>query len=446
MYREFLEQVLPHLEAIGVPESHVLVIGDKKGRSIPANSITQHIRTVDQEFVTEPNKYSKQELENAVYKYTEEEIINSPSYLLFTSGSTGKRKAVMNTQHSVVSVLVNRPVAPGSGIVKILGCNRFFHCTSLILALHLAIYNGDEVYTLKNYSLEDLCIAIQRHKINSMMAIFYIISEMCKPSVADNYDLSSLTVVYNIGTRLHPSAIQRLMDRHGMKVIDVYGLTETLMMFHTTIEYTKKGSSGRLLYGYEARLVDEDGHDVPKGEEGQLCIKGPTIFKGYFKDAETTATAFDSNGFMITGDLMRCDDEGLFYYVDRFKDMMRYYEISIFPTTIESVIMKHPKVLECAVVGIRLPPTMIEVPRGYVRLYEQDAAEMKDEQATKNEIIEFAAALLPDEMRLRGGLYFIDSFPRTYSGKVRRYTLRVQANKEIMADYKAGRPIPKLSV
>jgi 4-coumarate--CoA ligase len=446
MYREFLEKVLPHLEAIGIPKSHVLVIADKKDRPVPANSITQHIRTVNQEFLSEPKKYSEKELANACYKYTEEEIMNSPSFLFFTSGSTGKRKAVINTQHSVVSILLNCPVTCGSEITKILGCNKFFHCSSLILALHIAIYSGAEVYVDKRNSLEDICIAIQKYKINSFMALFYAISEMCQPSIADNYDLTSLTVIYNIGTRLHHSAVQRLMERHGITVVDLYGMTETLTMFENTVEFTKKGSSGRLLSGYEARLVDEDGFDVPKGEEGQLCIRGPTICKGYFKDPEATADLFDSNGFLYTGDLMRCDDDGLFYYIDRFKDMLRYYEISIFPTTIESAIMKHPKVVECGVVGIRVPPTMIEVPRGYVRLYDQYAAEMEDEEATKNEIIEFAAKLLPDEMRLRGGLYFTDTFPRTYSGKIRRYGLKVEANKEIMEDYKAGKPILKLSV
>ncbi|KAI9487889.1 MAG: hypothetical protein EXX96DRAFT_555056 [Benjaminiella poitrasii] len=261
-----------------------------------------------------------------------------------------------------------------------------------------------------------------------MMALFYNISEMCcRDSVAHHYDLSSLTLVYNIGSKLYHSAIDILKKKYGFSIIDTYGLTETLIMFQNSVENTKKGSSGRLLGGYEARLVNAKGEDVGPGETGQLCVKGPTVCLGYFNDPSATAAIIGpEEGYIYTGDLLRCDERGLFYYVDRYKDMIRYYESSIFPSSIESVLLKHPKVLECAVVGLKIPAKNIEVPRAYVRLATCD---LEQHEVVKQDITQFVDNSLPDEMRLRGGLFIVESFPRTYSGKIQRYTLKVEANK-----------------
>lgn len=424
----FLDKVLPLLPSVGVPESHVLLVGEEdECKKVNA----QGVRTIQKLFLSHrPDFADLEKLEkDACYRYTENDIIHAPSYLFFTSGSTGKRKAVMITQYAAVSVLVNRPVDPSNEAVKILACNKLFHVSSLILALHLCVYNGDKVYVINKFLLEDLCIAIEKYKINSMMALFYNISEMCSKSVADKYDLSSLIVVYNIGTKLHHSAIQKLKDRHNLSVIDTYGLTETLIMFQNNMEYTKKGGAGVLARGYEARLVDEDGDDVPRGEIGQLCIKGPTVCLGYYNDPAATASTFDSEGYIMTGDLLRCDKQGLFHYIDRYKDMIRYYESSIFPTSIESVLVKHPMILECAVVGIKVPAKNIEIPKAFIRLIETQILDETEQEQLKKEIIKYIGDRLPDEMRLRGGVSIVDSFPRTYSGKIRRFTLKVEANQ-----------------
>ncbi|RCI03263.1 hypothetical protein CU098_012105 [Rhizopus stolonifer] len=438
MSRPFLEQTLPLLKKLNIPESNILIMGIEKEGEKVKNSITEHIRTVEQVFLSLSSKYTKQELLQSRYNYTEQELKESAAYFFFTSGSTGKRKAVMLTQHGMVAILANRPMDPSSEPCRILGCNKFFHISSLILALHLCVYNGDECYVCTKFELRDLCVAIEKYKINSMMALFYNISEMCNKSVADEYDISSLTVVYNMGTRLHFSAVQALKNRHGLSVIDIYGLTETLLFFKNSIEDTKVGSTGRLCPGFEVRLIDDDGNDVPRGDVGHLIIRGPTICKGYYNDPEITAATFDKDGYIFTGDLLKCDNEGRWYYVERYKDMIRYYESSIYPSTIESVMMKHPKVLECAVVGIKVPAKNIEVPRGYIRFVE-DVYGLTEEQEEelKQDIIKFTADRVANEMQLRGGLFVVDSFPRTYSGKIRRYTLKVEANRKIMEEYDA---------
>ncbi|KAI9477859.1 MAG: hypothetical protein EXX96DRAFT_228449 [Benjaminiella poitrasii] len=410
-HKDTLKSVLAAAKSYGLSESNVLVFGD---------IATKGVRTVN-ETILEGDELAEP------YKYTPEEIMNDPAYLYFTSGTTGAKKAVKLTQHNMICCLTFKTDWPFDD-VNILAYTEYHHVSSLITAIHFAIYAGYTTYVMAHYSLRAFCEAVEKYKINLTITQPFIVSALAKDSLVEDYDISSLKVVLCCGAALDNSVTLTVRERIGLLIINAYGMTEVVGVFDSTPAITEANGIGYLAPGISARIVDENGQDVPAGQMGELLVKGPTVARGYYRNPEATAKAFDADGYLHTGDLVKCDENELFYYVDRSKDLIKYYLHHIYPSDIENVLMTHPKVADCAAIGVYYPEITTELPRAYVHLVDGE----KYTEKISQELQEYADARLSDEKRLRGGVVIVDSFPRTASGKIQRRVLRQKAHNSVV--------------
>jgi fatty-acyl-CoA synthase len=177
----------------------------------------------------------------------------------------------------------------------------------------------------------------------------------------------------------------------------------------------KKGSIGRPLMMTEAKLVDEAGAEVPVGEVGELCLRGPHVSKGYWRNPDATAAALDADGFFHTGDLARRDADGFFTIAGRRKDMLISGGVNVYPAEIEGELLLHPAVADAAVVGVP-EPTWGEMGVAFVVV-------RPGESLAKEALLAFAETRLA-RYKLPKDVVFVEALPRTAYGKVVKGELR----------------------
>ncbi|KAI8637517.1 hypothetical protein BD408DRAFT_486165 [Parasitella parasitica] len=407
-----LENSLAAAKIVGLPESNILVFGDLG---------FNNVRTVN-ETILKGNELAKP------VEFSEQEMMNNPAYLYFTSGTTGRKKAVMITQNNILNSMFLKDDWSIENL-HILAYTEYHHASSLFVVMHLSLYLGFTTFVMAHYTFPKLCAAIEKFKIKFMATQPFIISALAKDGVANEYNLSSLKYVVCGGAPLDNSVTLTVKKRLGLSILNGYGMTEVLGLFDTNPEITEANGIGYLAAGFSARLVDDDGNDVPTGEMGELWVKGPTVARGYYRNPEATAATFDADGYLHTGDLFKCDENDVFFYVDRSKDLIKYHLYHIYPSDIENVLMTHPKVADCAAIGVYYPEFTTELPRAYVLLVNGE----KCTEQVERELREYADSRLDNEKRLRGGIVIVDSFPRTASGKIQRRVLRQEAERSVLA-------------
>jgi long-chain acyl-CoA synthetase len=212
-----------------------------------------------------------------------------------------------------------------------------------------------------------------------------------------------------------------LHERFGLLVTEGYGLTECSPVVTTTTDVdkatalTKIGSIGRVLPGVEVRIVDDKGDDVLQGDSGEIWVRGPNVFRGYFEDAQATARALSPDGWLRTGDIAVIDSDGFLYLVDRAKDLIIVSGFNVYPAEVEEAIGEHPAIAQCAVVGVAHPHTG-EAVRAYVVL--KPGANL-DEDA----LIDHCRARLA-RYKCPTKVLFVDRLPTGSTGKVLRRELR----------------------
>jgi acyl-CoA synthetase (AMP-forming)/AMP-acid ligase II len=240
---------------------------------------------------------------------------------------------------------------------------------------------------------------------------------MALPDV-EQRDLSSVRVIINGGEKMPIPLIERIQRTFPSAwFADAYGLTETVsgdtfLDRHSIVR--KLGSVGRPCQYLELDVWDGDGRSVPAGERGEIVMRGPKVFNGYWRDPDATATAFDG-GWFHTGDIGVRDDDGYLFIVDRLKDMIISGGENIAGSEVERVLYEHDAVLEAAVVG-RRDEKWGEVPVAFVAL-------RPDATVTAQDLIDHCASQLA-KFKVPKDVTFIDALPRNPSGKVLKRELR----------------------
>ena len=167
-------------------------------------------------------------------------------------------------------------------------------------------------------------------------------------------DFSALKVTNSGGTALVKATAERWEALTGCRIVEGYGLTETSPVASTNPygQLARLGTVGIPVAGTAFKVIDDDGNELPLGERGELCIKGPQVMKGYWQQPEATAQALDAEGWFKTGDIAVIDPDGFTRIVDRKKDMIIVSGFNVYPNEIEDVVMGHPKVANCAAIGV----------------------------------------------------------------------------------------------
>jgi long-chain acyl-CoA synthetase len=273
---------------------------------------------------------------------------------------------------------------------------------------------GISMVVLKRFDLEKFLELIQRFKVTSALTVMPVLTLLANsPDLLKKYDLSSLRYINNGGTPIVPETARKLQKLAGITITQGYGLSEASPVTHENpIAHIKIESVGPPTLDTEQKIVDlETGtKELPPGEVGELVIKGPQVMKGYWKRPEATAETI-RDGWLYTGDLGKIDEDGYLYIVDRKKEIIKYMGFTIGPAELEAVLLEHPAVGDCAVVG-KPDPLVGELPKAYVAL-------KGGAKVTEKELIQFVEERVAGYKKIKE-VEFVETVPRSLAGKVLR--------------------------
>lgn len=302
--------------------------------------------------------------------------------------------------------------------------------------IHQSLYTGLELVVMPKFDLVDFCKFIQELKITFAYVVPPIVLLLGKHPIVSDYDLSSLRMMNSGAAPLTRELVDAVSKRLGVPVKQGYGLSETSPTTHTQPweDWNKTiGSVGKLLPYQTAKYMSEDEKEMPVGETGELWIKGPNVFKGYLNNEEGTANALTSDGYFKTGDVGYQDKDGNFFITDRVKELIKYKGFQVPPAELEGLLVSHPNVSDCAVIGLYDKEQATEIPRAYVVPTEG----LGKTEAEAKEIRAWLDAKVAHHKKLRGGVRFVDEIPKSVSGKILRRVLKVKAQEEMDGGVKA---------
>jgi acyl-CoA synthetase (AMP-forming)/AMP-acid ligase II len=323
----------------------------------------------------------------------------------------------MLTHGNLVANLVQSAAAlPLHGEDVVIAVLPFFHIYGLQVILNGGLRAGATLVVLPRFDLETFLRAIQQHRATWAFVVPPIALALAKHPAVDGFDLSSLRQVLSGAAPLSADLARAVTRRLGCRMLQGYGMTETSPVTHTnsgpTVE-TKPGSVGALVANTEGRIVDpETGRDLGPGEQGEICVRGPQIMKGYLGRPEATAAMIDKDAWLHTGDIGYADADGDFFVVDRLKELIKYKGCPVAPAELEALLLTHPAVADVAV--IPSPDDEAgEVPKAFV---------VTRAQVTPEELMAFVAERVAPTKRVRR-LEMIDQIPKSPSGKILRRVL-----------------------
>ncbi|TGO86619.1 hypothetical protein BPOR_0289g00080 [Botrytis porri] len=367
------------------------------------------------------------------------------AYLVYSSGTTGLPKGVMLTHRNVVANLMQ--VASREGRLmrwdrdRILSVLPFFHAYGLQCLVHLPCYLGIPTIVMKSFSLPIFLSLIQQFTITYTYVAPPIILHLAKSPVVEEYDISSLRGIVAGAAPLSRELIHMVKERLGVGVRQAYGLSETSPVTHIQLEYDSGlGSVGPPLANQIVKFMSPSNTEVPVGKEGEIWISGPNVFLGYHNNPDATSAALVTSSpslkskypFFKTGDIGFQDEKGNMYITDRVKELIKYKGYQVAPAELEGVLVEHKWVEDCCVVGVFDKERETEVPVGFLVGKGSVGMEERKVYGEKEgrEVEMWLAGRVADYKRLRGGVRWVESIPKSASGKILRRLFKDQIKKE----------------
>ncbi|TME55002.1 MAG: benzoate-CoA ligase family protein [Chloroflexi bacterium] len=347
------------------------------------------------------------------------------AFWLYSSGTTGFPKGAVHLHHDIVQTVV----CYGQGILGITAADRTFSVAKLFFAYGLGnaltlpmAVGATTILWPGPPTPANVYAQIERHK----PTLFYSVPTNYGQLLAHkregaDFDLSSLRQAVSAGEALPKALFERFKDRFGVEILDGIGSTEILHIFISNRPgRIRPGAAGELVPGYEARIVDETGAEVPDGTVGNLLIKGDSTCAYYWNKHERTKDTIEGH-WIRTGDKFSRDPDGYYWYAGRADDMLKLGGIWVSPVEIENTLLEHPAVQEAGVIG-RRDADDLEKPMAYVVL----AAGQQPSAELARELQDFVRSKIAEYKRPRW-VEFVEALPKTATGKTQRFKLRQAA-------------------
>jgi acyl-CoA synthetase (AMP-forming)/AMP-acid ligase II len=345
--------------------------------------------------------------------------------LPYSSGTTGLPKGVMLSHYNLVAN-VYQLIGPDAAMLTdadvMLCFLPLYHIYGLTVALTLSIALGARLVLMPRFDVQKLCALMVQEDVTFMPMVPPAINALCQLAEAGKFPTNHKVRWIKCGAApLAPELARRLSDLTGITVNQGYGMTEASPVTHVGYinppEMNRPASIGQPLAQTECRILDLEDNEVAPGEAGELVMRGPQFMLGYWKEPQATAAVL-RDGWYYSGDIVRRDEDGFYYVLDRRKEMIKYKGFPVAPAEVESVLLEHPAVRDCGVIA---KPDLAagEIPCAFVVVREGIIACDKLDQ----ELREFVADRLAHHKQPRE-VHFVDAVPRTPSGKILRRELR----------------------
>ena len=359
-----------------------------------------------------------------------ETLAKEPMLIYFTSGTTGYPKAVMHDHTYTLSHIITAKFWQD---VKEKGLHLTVAETGWGKASWGKIYGqwlcgcGVMVYDFDHFSPDKLLRVMEKYKVTSFCAPPTVYRYFIKRGM-NNYDLSSLKHITTAGEALNPVVFKKVFEQTGLRLMEGFGQTESVLMLGNLVGSEEKvGALGKPTPLYNTMIVDDSGNELPANEVGEIVVAPQEnqhgIFMGYCGDEKLYEKVW-RNGVYHTGDTAYKDEDGYYWYVGRIDDLIKTRGFRVGPFEIENVLMKHPAVMECAVIGVpdesrgQAIKATVHLAEGYT-----ESRELKKELKT------FVNSRVASYKHIQH-LEFIDEMPKTISGKIKRTDIReIDRNK-----------------
>jgi long-chain acyl-CoA synthetase len=349
--------------------------------------------------------------------------------LVYTGGTTGTPKGAMLTHANLFAAAVQCQIwgreFAARGAERFLLVIPFFHVYGLVVGLVYGTWMGAWQILIPKYDVNMLLAAVNTYEPSFFPGVPTLFISLLNHHEAPHSKLGAIRRLNSGSAPLPVEIIERFEAMSGAALFEGWGMTETSALGTSTAMLAERrpGSIGFPVSNTELKIVDlEDGTtEVPLGEAGELCIRGPQIMKGYWNKPEETANVL-RDGWLYTGDVARMDEDGYFYIVQRKKDLILVSGYNVYPNEIEDVLFTHPAVKECAVIGV---PDQYrgEAVKAFVVLKE-------DGVASAEALLAFCRERLA-KYKLPAIIEFLDALPKSAVGKVLRRELRERAAERL---------------
>jgi acyl-CoA synthetase (AMP-forming)/AMP-acid ligase II len=349
------------------------------------------------------------------------------AWLFYTSGTTGQPKGAMLTHHVIMMMTMNffadmSPLGPED---VALHAAPLSHGSGLYSIPNVAKGAANVILKLKTFNPKAVFEDIQRRKVTNVFMAPAMIKRLILSPEFDSYDLRSMKCINYGGAPIYVEDLKAAVRKWGQVFVQLFGQAESPM----TISYLRKEehllegteeqmkrltSAGIPRTDLEVRIFDDDDRELPPGQMGEIVVRGEVVMKGYWRNPKATAETL-RGGWLHTGDLGIMDEKGYVYILDRAKDMIISGGENIYSREIEDVILRHPAVLETAVIGVP-DETWGEAIKAIVALRE-------GKKATQEEIINFCKDHMASYKKPKS-VEFVDAIPKNAYGKVLKRELR----------------------
>ncbi|CRK29798.1 hypothetical protein BN1708_015671 [Verticillium longisporum] len=355
-----------------------------------------------------------------------------PAGMCFSSGTSGKPKAVVLSHHNLIAQLLSvRATNPftHTSTSREPFFPSFAHIYGIVSGVLAPAWIGNYVQPMRRFEYHPYLQRAAELKANILRLVPATAVRMTKYPEVKNLNLSAVHTVMCSGSPLSSDtvvALQQILSPEAT-VLNGYGMREaTVTLLRNTRSGQKGASVGKPAAGMEVRIVDENYNDVQAGVDGECLIRGSSVFMEYKNNEAETAAAF-RGGWMCTGDIVHVDQDGYFWLTGRKKELIKYKSHQIAPAELEAVLLSHPSVTDAGVCGVGDKATQEELPVGFVCL--STAMSNRDRSQTMERLSAFMNERVSSYKRLRGGLFLIESLPKNSSGKLLRRELVLLAER-----------------
>jgi 4-hydroxybenzoate-CoA ligase len=390
----------------------LIVISEKEGAFIPFKQKYRHAPvTIKTEFTTK----------------------DDVGFWLYSSGSTGSPKGAIHSMNDMVTVSESF----GQGVLKLTENDILFSAARLFFAYGLGnsgylpfSVGASVVLNSDPPKPEGVLNCIKKFSPTVFFGIPTLYGQILEykekedkekgitPDPNSNHEFSSVRICVSAGEALPPDIYYRWKKRYGIDILDGIGSTEMLHIFISNQPgQVKPGATGKAVPGYEVKLIDDDGKDVPKGEIGLLLVKGASSAQQYWRKREKTRATMQGE-WVNTGDKYYVDDEGFYWCAGRGDDMLKVGGIWVSPVEVENCIMEHPAVFEVAVVGLNDEKGLVK-PKAFVVLKEGQ----KPSKELEKEIQQWSLDKMA-KYKYPRWVEFVKELPKSSTGKIQRFKLR----------------------